>query len=103
MNNDIKQGSHCAIYGCIRAINEINDKRVIGDDIQLDRELRSKINTRTLFRFSDGKHRDVLKFNEATRQLRSDIDAMNLGDAFSPAPKYVVTSKYNLYYNKYKT
>ena len=92
-----------AIHECIRAIDEINDNGIISDDIQLDRELRNTVNTRTLFRFSDGKHRDVLKFNEATRQLRSDIDAMNLGDAFSPAPKYVVTSKYNLHYNKYKT
>ena len=74
-----------AIHECIRAIDEINDNGIISDDIQLDRELRNTVNTRTLFRFSDGKHRDVLKFNEAIRQLRSDVDAMNLGDSVSSA------------------
>ena len=74
-----------AIHKCICAIDEINDNGIISDDIQLDRELRNTVNTRTLFRFSDGKHRDVFKFNEAIRQLMSDVDAMNLGDAISSA------------------
>ena len=74
-----------AIYGCIRSINEINDNGIIGDDIQLDRELRNTVNTRTLFSFSDGKHRNVLKFSEAAKQLRSSIYAMNLGDTVTSA------------------
>ena len=74
-----------AIYGCIRLINEINDNGIIGDDIQLDRELRNTVNTRTLFSFSDGKYRNVLKFSEAAKQLRSSIYAMNLGDTVTSA------------------
>ena len=58
------------IYGCIHDINEINDNGIISGGIQLDRELRNTVNTRSLFRFSDGKHSDVLKFNEEIRQLR---------------------------------
>ena len=59
------------IYGCIHDINEINDNGIISGGIQLDRKLRNTVNTRSLFRFSDGKHSDVLKFNEEIRQLRS--------------------------------